>query len=107
MTKLFQPYIFIKSFSKFPGGRYIKHGPYSGELFREEVLRPLLMAHDVVSIDLTGARGFGSSFLDESFGEVGLQLGQKEAERRLIIKCDDDPSIVDLIWEKIEIANSK
>ena len=101
------PYIFTKSFSKFPGGRFIRHGPFSGELFREEVLRPLLSAHDVIAIDLTGARGFGSSFLDESFGEIGVQLGQAEAERRLIISCDDDPSIVDLIWQKIAIANSK
>lgn len=101
------PYIFFKEFTKYPGGRLKKHGPFSGEEFRDDVLRPLLLVNDVLNIDLTGVSGFGSSFLDESFGDVGLELGTAESHRRLMIRCDDDPTIIDLIWEKIDKANSK
>jgi len=55
-----------------PGGRFIADGPYSGEWFREEFLRPAvaeaLSQNDVVNVELDGAPGYGSSFLEESFG---------------------------------------
>lgn len=107
MNKIMQHYIFSKAFTKFPGGRLRKHGPFSGEEFREDVLRPMLAHYDILRIDLTNANGFGSSFLDESFGEIGMELGIAESHRRLFLNCDDDPTIVEMIWEKIEKANSK
>lgn len=56
----------------YPGGRYVADGPYSGEFFREEVLRPQLTAaissREVLTVVLDGAPGYGSSFLEEAFG---------------------------------------
>ena len=56
------------SFSRYPAGRYFDDGPYSGQRFREEFLLPALSGTDKVIIELDGARGYGSSFLEEAFG---------------------------------------
>jgi len=60
-------------YSRFPGGRWRKDGPYSGEQFRDDLLLPALMAasarqDDKVIVDLDGVAGYSSSFLEESFG---------------------------------------
>jgi hypothetical protein len=55
-----------------PGGRYVSDGLFSGEWFREEVLRPAVShaieSGEKVRVDLDGAPGYGSSFLEEAFG---------------------------------------
>jgi hypothetical protein len=47
-------------------------GPFSGEEFREELLEPALKQaieqKHVLTIILDGVSGYGSSFLEESFG---------------------------------------
>lgn len=63
-----------RDFTKFPAGRYKEDGPYSGELFRETYLAPALESDEPISIDLDGARGYGSSFLEEAFGGL-VRLG--------------------------------
>jgi hypothetical protein len=57
-----------KEFSDTPAGRYRRDGPYSGERFRDEILYPALQEYDRVVVNLDGALGFGSSFLEEAFG---------------------------------------
>ncbi|WP_223630184.1 STAS-like domain-containing protein [Pseudomonas atacamensis] len=63
-----------RDFTKFPAGRYKDDGPYSGELFREKYLAPALESGEEIAIDLDGARGYGSSFLEEAFGGL-VRLG--------------------------------
>lgn len=63
-----------RDFTKFPAGRYKDDGPYSGELFREIYLAPALESDETIVIDLDGARGYGSSFLEEAFGGL-VRLG--------------------------------
>jgi hypothetical protein len=58
----------INNFSENPSGRYRTDGPNSGQRFREEVLAPALESNESVTVDLDGALGFGSSFLEEAFG---------------------------------------
>lgn len=60
--------IVAKEFSKHPAGRYQSDGPYSGEQFREKYLFKPLAKNEQVIVDLDGARGYGSSFLEEAFG---------------------------------------
>jgi hypothetical protein len=55
-------------FTKTPIGRYRDDGPYSGQVFREDILIPALKEYDKVIIDLAGVEGYGSSFLEETFG---------------------------------------
>ena len=57
-------------FSRFPAGRYLSDGPYSGEGFMREKLIPALQNGGKVQIILDGTMGYGSSFLEEDFGYV-------------------------------------
>lgn len=63
-----------KQFTKLPGARYIKLGPFSGEEFRQKFLVEPLRQGKTVIVELDGVRGYGSSFLDEAFGGVVRQL---------------------------------
>lgn len=63
-----------RDFTKFPAGRFKDDGPFSGELFRETYLAPALESDEQILIDLDGARGYGSSFLEEAFGGL-VRLG--------------------------------
>ena len=57
-----------KQFSKYPGGRFLSDGDYSGERFREKFLVPALRSGQEVIVELDGTLGYGSSFLEEAFG---------------------------------------
>lgn len=58
-----------KDFSRTPGGRVRSTGPASGEAFRELLLRKLRSnPQEVLEVELDGAEGYGSSFLEEAFG---------------------------------------
>jgi hypothetical protein len=60
-------------FSRWPGGRWRTDGPFTGERFRDELLLPALREHGRVTVDLDGAWGYGSSFLDEAFGALARE----------------------------------
>lgn len=93
-------YIDVASqFSRVPAGRYAADGPYSGELFRTKLLIPALERGEVVEVRLDGARGYGSSFLEEAFGGL-VRLRRWSAEQlllRLKLISNDDPTIKDEI----------
>lgn len=91
-------------FSRFPGGRLRKHGPKSGEEFRDDILLPKLRDCEKLTVDLTGAVGYAASFLDESFGELGKRFGLAEVRKRLTLVAKDDPVLVEVIWEKVKRA---
>lgn len=76
-----------KQFTKMPGGRYVRLGPFSGELFRNNFLVGPLRSGKTVVVELDGVRGYGSSFLEEAFGGVvrELHLDTTEAMRRIQI----------------------
>lgn len=61
-----------RNYTPTPGPRYIKEGENSGELFRQEILFPAfkkaLLEKKVLLVDLDGTAGYGTSFLEESFG---------------------------------------
>lgn len=97
-----------EQFSRFPAGRFITDGPYSGELFRRKFLEPALKASGDVIVDLDGARGYGSSFLEEAFG--GLVRGgvPKELVRKIQIKATNTSlkaEIYDYIDKAVPLAH--
>lgn len=58
-----------RDFGRYPAGRYMVDGPFSGQAFREKFLVPALRgSSDAVDVELDGARGLASSFLEEAFG---------------------------------------
>jgi hypothetical protein len=62
----------IADYAPSPGGRYASDGDFSGEWFRDEILVPALTSaierSDVLTVELAGTSGYGSSFLEEAFG---------------------------------------
>jgi hypothetical protein len=72
MTEEAMATIRVVDFARSPGGRFASDGPSSGEAFRDEVLVPALTtaiaAGDVLTVELDGTSGYGSSFLEETFG---------------------------------------
>jgi len=91
----------VLDFSRFPGPRFKSLGEFSGEEFRTAVLVPKIHENgDRLVIDLDGTMGYGSSFLEESFG--GL-IRTEGLEPSLILKIvgntisNEDPSLKDEI----------
>lgn len=96
------------NFNKFPAGRYLTDGPYSGEQFRTEYLVPLLNNKEIstLKVSLDGLGGVGSSFWDEAFG--GLILKEKIPydiiKQKLQLICEEDNALSSLVWGYIEEA---
>jgi hypothetical protein len=76
-----------KDFSEKPFGRYPSDGKWSGERFRNEKLIPAFKVNktEKVKVHLDGVkRGYGSSFLEESFGGL-IRVGiDKDLVKKLL-----------------------
>jgi hypothetical protein len=95
-----------KDFSKFPAGRYLSHGPFPGEKFRDDILVPALMEADRVTVELDGTMGYGSSFLEETFGGLVRSRGfsAEDLHSRLTIHSSTDPSLIREAWSYVDAA---
>lgn len=58
----------VTDFHPYPAGRYPEDGPGNGTTFRDKFLMPAIQRGARVIIDLDGAPGYPSSFLEEAFG---------------------------------------
>jgi hypothetical protein len=95
-----------KSFSRFPAGRFRSDGPNSGEKFREEVLLPLLNRGDTsVTILLDNALGYGSSFLEETFGGLVRKGFGRDKLVQLVRFVSDDDALIEEINDYIRDAS--
>lgn len=84
-------------FSRFPAGRYVDDGPYSGQSFREKHLLPAYSAPGEVTIILDGARGYGSSFLEEAFGGlIRAGISQEDFEARTTFVSKDPTLVIEI-----------
>src|SRR5690625_3969459 len=93
-------------FSDEPFGRHPEDGDENGQRFREEILFPSLQKFDIVIIDFDGAEGYGSSFLEESFGGLVRKHGYKPEAllQRLRFKSDEDDSLITEVIEYIKTS---
>lgn len=77
-----------KDFSDKLGGRWKRLGPFSGELFYNTILKQkyieAIEANENLHIYLDGTKGYGSSFLDQSFGELAREFGVDKVEKTII-----------------------
>jgi STAS-like domain of unknown function (DUF4325) len=97
-------------FSQAPGPRYIKEGKFSGEEFRTKHLLPRLKAaleaKCNLEVDLDGTAGFGTSFLEETFGglirEDKFDINTINSTIKLI--SNEEPGLLDEIKEYLEDA---
>ena len=95
-------------YSDTPLGRSPDDGNFSGARFRDEFLRPALGAEDKVVVDIDDVEGYGSSFLEESFGGLVRKgyFSATDLQKKLeILYKDKDFKIYhDLIWRYINEA---
>jgi hypothetical protein len=101
----------VVEFSRTPGFRKIKDGPFSGELFLKDFLRPrfqkALDQNAILVVDLDGTAGYGTSFLEESFGGLSREHGAQTVFDHLEVISEDEPYLADDIRTYIEEANSE
>lgn len=91
-----------RDFSRFPAGRYLDDGPYSGAAFRDCYMKPALDRGETLVIELDGVRGYGSSFLEEAFGGL-VRLGySSEAIKQAIKLKSNDDSLIKEVLEYID-----
>jgi hypothetical protein len=98
-------------FSEKPGPRFRKQGPKSGEEFREDVLEPRFLEAqkkgDIILIDLDGGYGYGTSFLEESFGGLARIHGVESVLRTLRFKSEEEPFLVQDVQRYIRECKGK
>lgn len=94
-----------KDFGIVLGGRWIKDGPNSGEAFYTNILEPAFIEAQTngsrLIIELDGTKGYPSSFLDQSFGELARTKGVEEVKKRIVFTTKIFPWIVEYIKSEI------
>jgi hypothetical protein len=86
-----------REFSDAPGPRSREEGDFSGELFLDELLRPrfeeALRGNSKLLVDLDGAEGYATSFLEGAFGGLARLYDADIVLRTLQLKSDDEPHL--------------
>ena len=95
-------------FSRTPGPRFRSEGKFSGEEFRETILKTrfdqALQEGAKLHIDLDGGYGYATSFLEEAFGGLARSYDPKLLLETLSFKSDEEPYLVDDIFGYIRQA---
>lgn len=95
-------------FSKMPGPRKRTEGRYSGEEFLQGLLRrrflEALDTGSLLHVNLDGATGYPTSFLEEAFGGLAREFGPAKVKENLDITCADEPYLHDQIYRYIQNA---
>lgn len=98
-------YKFVEKYTKFPGGRFERLGPYSGEDFREKVLRNIFESGKSIEIDATGVvTSFSPSFLDEAFGSLAKEYGLEKFRNTVKIFSADNEKLAEKMMYYVERA---
>lgn len=96
-----------KEYTRTPGGRFRKEGQYSGEDFREYILKPAFeranQNGEKLVVILDGGFGYGSSFLEEAFGGLARQTKDKRL-LNIEIVSEEEPRLAKDIIEYITDA---
>ena len=87
-----------KEYTTSPGPRHIDQGEFSGEHFRETLLKPrfskALEQGEKLIINLDGGYGYPTSFLDEAFGGLARQLSSEVVLKNIELISDEEPSLI-------------
>lgn len=91
-----------------PGPRNQAEGDYSGEAFLAEMLEPRFLdarkRGAKLLVDLDGAEGYATSFLEAAFGGLSRRYSFNEVLKVLEFKSEEEPYLVDEIKEYIRDA---
>lgn len=101
--------IYVKEFTLTPGPRHRWEGDYSGEEFREKVLRPSFeearRENVKLIVDLDGTEGYPASFLEESFGGLAREVGVSNVQRYVEVHSAFNKFLIEEVNEYIQSAN--
>lgn len=99
-----------EDFSSTPGGRWKHLGPNSGEEFYETLLldkyEDAVRAGEKLHIYLDGAKSYPSSFLDQSFGELGRVKGEKNVDAVICFHTTIFDWVIDYVKNQIWFKKS-
>ena len=94
-------------YTKTPGGRFISEGEYSGQDFREKVLKPKFLQalenNDQLTVILDGGYGYATSFLEEAFGGLAREMRNSKIKDIIIISAQE-PQLISKIQQYITDA---
>lgn len=101
------------AFTTAPGPRHVSEGKFSGEQFRKELVLPKIIEacekNEVLTIDLDGTSGYGTSFLEESFGglirEDKLSLSTLNSVLKFV--STEEPDLLSEIQEYMNDAEKE
>ena len=111
MNPLSKVFVISKQFSKTPGSRVRSEGKFSGQELRENYLLPFVISalseNVSFTIDLDGAAGYGTSFLEEAFGGLVRinKIPLKDLLKYMTIKSDEMPMFKELVDSYIKRAD--
>lgn len=100
----------------YPGPRFKRLGPQSGEDFKLYMLKIFKDTYGddftknnniTITVDLDGTPGYGSSFLEEGFGGLLREGVPYSLLNALKIKTDEEPELADEIREYIDDEHGK
>jgi len=103
----------VKEYTDKPGARYESQGSNSGEKFRRTILYPKFMEsiekNEILTVNLDGGYGYGSSFLEESFGGLVRTLKKEKNDNykrvnEIIIISNDNKTWIEKIKGYIKEA---
>ena len=94
-----------KDYSRIVLGRWKRLGPYSGEDFYEIMLLPkyneAVKKGVLLEIELDGTKGYPSSFLDQSFGELARNMGVDKVRSVIVFHAKVFQWVIKYINEEI------
>ena len=98
-----------REFSDVPGPRSRDEGPHSGAEFLDTLLLPKFEtaeeSREKLVVVLDGASGYGTSFLEESFGGLARKLVSSErVSNTIVIVSNDEPYLRDDVERYIREA---
>lgn len=96
--------IFVKDYTKTPGGRYRTDGSGNGQAFREDYIENIWDKFENILIILSGTSGYPSSFLEEVFGGLVRKFGNTQVNSKIKFSCPDDPFVEDEIRRYLKNA---
>lgn len=82
-----------RDFTRYPGPRYKGTGPFSAQEFRESILEPALRkaieCNNTLVVKLDDVAGYGSSFLEETFGGlIRSGFSKQQLDSHLVISAE-------------------
>ncbi len=98
----------ISEYSTTPGHRSRDDGPFSGDEFLENHLRPkFLQARETnsrITVDLDGTAGYATSFLEAAFGGLAREFPVEEVLQTIDFVSQDEPYLPTEIKDYIREA---